>query len=182
MRRSFALVMLLVAVAIRVDATDVQPAVGHRAPDFTLNDVDGTPVRLSGVLGQKAVLLNLWATWCPPCREEMPTMEQAYRDYRAKGLEVLAVSIDAGDEKSVAGRVRRFVAELRLTFPALLDVKGEVVRAYRLRGLPTTFLIDRTGVVRAVEIGFRDWTDAESRRKIEALLTSTSSRPSGPRA
>jgi peroxiredoxin len=131
MRRSSVIVLLLVAVVIPVHATDVRPAAGHRAPDFTLRDVNGTPVQLSRVVGAKAVLLNFWATWCPPCREEMPTMEQAYRDYRAKGLEVLAVSVDAGDEKSVAPRVRRFMAELGLTFPALLDLKGEVVRAYR---------------------------------------------------
>jgi peroxiredoxin len=162
--------VLLIALVAPVEATDVQPAVGHRAPDFTLRDLRGTPIQLSRVLGRQAVLLNFWATWCPPCREEMPTMERAYRDYRTKGLEVLAVSIDAGDESSVAPRVRRFMTELKLTFPALLDPKGEVVRTYRLRGLPTTFLIDRAGMVRAAEIGFRDWTDAESRRKLEALL------------
>jgi peroxiredoxin len=108
------IVLLLVAVVIPVDAIDVWPAAGHRAPDFTRRDVDGTSVQLSRVVGARAVHLNFWATWCPPCRDEMPTMEQAYRDYREKGLEVLAV--------------RRFMAELGLTFPALLDLKGEVVR------------------------------------------------------
>jgi peroxiredoxin len=170
MRWSSALVLVLVVLVMPVGATDVRPAAGHRAPDFALRDVNGTPVQLSRVVGQKAVLLNFWATWCPPCREEMPTIEQAYRDYRARGLEVLAVSIDAGGEKSVAPLVRRFMAELGLTFPALLDSKGEAVRAYQLRGLPTTFLIDRAGMVRSAEIGFRDWSDAASRRKLEALL------------
>ncbi|HEV8309968.1 MAG TPA: TlpA disulfide reductase family protein [Methylomirabilota bacterium] len=164
--------VLLVAVlaATSSDAADVRPTVGHRAPDFTLRDPDGKPVQLSRVLGERAVLVNFWATWCPPCREEMPTMERVYRDYKARGLEILAVNIDAGDPKAVAGRVKEFMAELKLTFPALLDSNGEVVRAYRLRGLPTTFLIDRQGIVRAVEIGYRDWADTGSRKKLEELL------------
>ena len=164
------LVLLVLAGAVSGEATDVQPVVGHRAPDFTLRDSHGKPVQLSRVLGERAVLLNFWATWCPPCRQETPTMERAYRDYRARGLEILAVSIDAGSEAAVAARVNEFMAELKLTFPAVLDSQGDVVRAYRLRGLPTTFLIDRKGVIRAAEIGFRDWAGAESRKKIEALL------------
>ncbi len=97
-------------------------------------------------------------------------MERAYRDYKARGLEILAVSLDGGSEAGIATKVKIFMAELGLTFRALLDPKGEVVRAYRLRGIPTTFLIDRTGVIRAVEVGFRDWASPESREKIEALL------------
>lgn len=165
-----ALMLLVLAGAAVAEATDIQPAVGHRAPDFTLRDSHGKPVQLSRVLGQRAVLLNFWATWCPPCRAEMPTMERAYRDYKARGLEILAVSIDAGSEAAVAARVNEFMADLKLTFPAVLDPKGDVVRTYRLRGLPTTFLIDRKGVIRAAEIGFRDWASPESRKKLEELL------------
>lgn len=164
------LLLLMVVGAGPAAASDVQPAVGHRAPDFTLRDPQGKPVQLSRVLGEKAVLLNFWATWCPPCQEEMPTMERAYRDYKARGLEILAVSIDAGREATVTAKVKLFMAELKLTFPALLDLDGEVARAYRLRGLPTTYLIDRKGVIRAVEVGFRDWASPESRAKVEALL------------
>lgn len=164
------LVLLVLAGAIAASAADVQPAVGHRAPDFTLRDPQGKSVQLSRVVGERAVFLNFWATWCPPCREEMPTMERVYRDYQARGLEILAVSIDAGTEAAVASRVRTFLAELSLTFPAVLDSQGDVVRAYRLRGLPTSFLIDRQGVIRSVEIGYRDWASPESRQKLEALL------------
>lgn len=80
-------------------------------------------------------------------------MERAYREYKAKGLEILAISIDFGDEAAVEPKVKEFMTGLKLTFPALLDPKSKVVRRYRLLGLPTTFLIDRRGVVRAVEIG-----------------------------
>ncbi|MBI4013910.1 MAG: TlpA family protein disulfide reductase [Candidatus Rokubacteria bacterium] len=165
-------VALLVSVspATVSDASDIQPAVGHRAPDFVLRDPDGRPVQLSRVLGAKAVLLNFWATWCPPCREEMPTMERAYHDYKARGLEVVAVSIDAGSEVAVAAKVKAFMKELKLTFPAVLDPNGEVVHRYRLRGLPMTFLIDRSGEIRSADLGFRDWSDAAARKKLDALV------------
>jgi len=164
------LLLLVPAAASSVLATDVQPAVGHRAPDFTLHDLHAKPVHLSRVLREKAVLLNFWATWCPPCRQEMPTMERAYRDYKARGLEILAVSVDVGKEAVVAAKAREFMEDLKLTFPALLDPNWEVAGAYRLRGLPTTFLIDRMGVIRAAEIGFQDWASSESREKLEELL------------
>ena len=127
-------------------------------------------MQLSHVLKEKAVFLNFWATWCPPCREEMPTMERAYHDYKPRGLEILAVSLDAGSEAAVAPKVREFMSTLKLTFHALLDPQGDAIRAYRLRGLPVSFLIDRTGVIRAAEIGFRDWGSPESRRKLEEIL------------
>lgn len=164
------LLLLVLAGTVVAEATDVQPGVGHRAPDFTLRDPEGKAVQLSRVLGERAVFLNFWATWCPPCRDEMPSMERVYREYRARGLETLAVSIDAGDDAAVAARIKAFMAELRLTFPALLDSKMEVVRAYRLRGLPTTYLIDRTGVIRAAVVGPRDWDTPEYRERLDQLL------------
>lgn len=97
-------------------------------------------------------------------------MERAYREYGPRGLEILAVTIDAGR----ADGVRAFMQELNLTFPALLDPDMTVLYAYRLGGIPGSFLIDRRGVVRAVEFGFRDWASAESRRKLEALLVEQS--------
>ena len=170
MPRTAGLVLLVLAGAAIAEATDVQPAVGHRAPDFSLRDPDGKHVQLSQVLKEKAVFLNFWATWCPPCREEMPTMERAYRDYKIRGLEILAVSLDAGSEAAVAAKVKEFMSGLKVTFPVLLDLQGDVVRSYRLRGLPMSYLIDRKGVIRAAEIGFRDWASPEARRKLEELL------------
>ncbi len=145
---------------------EARPEVGYLAPDFLLPDLEGRSVRLSDFRGKKAVFLNFWATWCTPCRTEMPTMEQAYRGYRAKGLEILAVSIDTGPKETV----QAFMRELNLTFPALLDPGMEVSGMYRVFGIPGSFLIDRQGVVRHVEIGFRDWTSPESREKLEKLL------------
>jgi peroxiredoxin len=127
-------------------------------------------MRLSDYRGKKAVLLNFWATWCPPCRVEMLNIEQAYQYYREKGLEVLAISIDTGTPDSVAHQVSKFVEALNLSYPALLDVEMKVARKYRVMGIPMTYLIDRAGKIRFIEMGFQDWTDSESWRKLDALL------------
>ena len=145
---------------------EISPEVGYRAPDFALPGLDGQRVRLSDFRGKKAIFLNFWATWCPPCRLEMPTMEKAYQEYKSRGLEVLAVSIDAG-QKSV---VKNFLQEFKLTFPALLDPDMEVLRLYRMFSLPATFLIDKEGIIRHRELGYRDWTDPESRKLLEEIL------------
>lgn len=170
--RWIALAALALAVILAGwgEATEPEPAVGHQAPDFTAPDVQGRPVRLADYRGKRAVLLNFWATWCVPCRLEMPTMEQAYREYRSRGLEILAVSIDVGHLPVAAAAVTQFMEELQLTFPALLDPEMEVARRYRVFGIPVTFLIDREGIIRAREPGFRDWTTPEPRRKLEQLL------------
>lgn len=170
-RTAFFLIFLFLPLAVgrQTFAGDVRPEVGHRAPDFALLDTNPKLIRFSDYRG-KVVLLNFWATWCPPCRREMPTMEKVYQEYRRRGLEVLAVSLDTGHEAVVAVQVADFMKELKLTFPALLDPKMEVARRYRVVGIPITFLIDRRGVIRVKEVGFRDWTDPDSRRKLEALL------------
>lgn len=147
-------------------AADVQAEVGHVAPDFTLKTLDGTTVRLSDLRGQKVVLINFWATWCPPCRLEMPTMQQIYTEYRTRGFEILAVNIESDAGKEIGD----FVKELRLTFPILLDPDMKVTRRFRIIGLPVSVLIDRQGVIRAKEIGYHDWTSKTSRKLVEALL------------
>lgn len=169
-RITFAALALAFILVGRGEATEPEPTVGHQAPDFTAPDVHGRPVRLTDYRGKRAILLNFWATWCVPCRLEMPTMEQAYREYRSRGLEILAVSIDVGHLPVVGATVTQFMEELNLTFPALLDPEMEVARRYRVFGIPVSFLIDREGIIRAREPGFRDWTTPEPRRKLEQLL------------
>jgi len=141
------------------------PELGRRAPDFTLPDLAGKPVRLADFQGKKAVLVNFWATWCPPCREEMPTLERLAKA-RRETLQVLGVNLDAVSQ----ARVRAFVRELGITFPILLDPELAVGKTYRVRGLPTSFVVDRDGVVRFREIGYRDWTDHESQFVIDQAL------------
>jgi cytochrome c biogenesis protein CcmG, thiol:disulfide interchange protein DsbE len=149
---------LLVAVVVLIGATQpggapdtaslaTGPEIGLRAPDFSLAALDGAPRQLSGLRGQ-VVLINFWATWCPPCRAEMPAIEAAYERYRGQGFTVLAVTADANP----AG-VAAFTQEHALTFPALLDQDGAVHATYFARGLPSSFFIDRQGVVRAIHRG-----------------------------
>lgn len=125
------------------------PREGFPAPDFTLATLDGREMSLSTLRGQ-VVVINLWTSWCPPCREEMPAIEQVYRQYRDEGLEVLAVNSTFQDDEGAAAA---FVRELGLTFPILLDRDGAVSRRYRLQALPTTFFVDRRGVIRHVVPG-----------------------------
>jgi peroxiredoxin len=127
----------------------VQPAPreNHPAPDFTLTDLTGVPVRLSELRGQ-VVLINVWATWCPPCRAEMPTIQAAYEQYRAQGFTVLAINL-----REDAPAVARYLEQDGLTFPALLDSDGAVSSAYQARAIPSSFFIDRAGIVRAVYRG-----------------------------
>ena len=147
-------------------ANDIRPDEGHLAPDFALRTLEGNTVRLSEFRGQKVVLINFWATWCPPCRLEMPTMQQIYSEYKDKGFEILAVNIEPDAKQAI----RDFVKELRLTFPIALDPDMKVTRKFRVIGLPVSVLIDRQGIVRAKEIGYHDWTSKASRTQVEKLL------------
>lgn len=157
----------VVAAIDRVAAQSASsPAAAFQAPDFTLPTLSGESVRLSGFRG-KVVLLNFWATWCVPCRTEMPTIEDLYQRYKDRGLEVVAVNLDA---LSTAG-VEAFVKEVAVSFRIVLDPAWTTARAYRVVGLPTTYLIDRAGNVVVREVGERKWSDGVSRMAIEGLLS-----------
>ena len=123
------------------------PMPGRPAPDFTLATLDETTITLSELKGQVA-LINIWATWCPPCRAEMPVIQATYERYRDQGFTVLAVDLQE-DPRTVADFMQRY----GLTFPALLDRDGAVAATYRSSALPSSFFIDRGGVVRAVYRG-----------------------------
>ncbi len=135
------------------------------APDFELPSMQGLQVHLSQFRGQ-VVLVNFWATWCPPCRAEMPSIERLYRAYASRGLEILAVD----DERVGSGVVEGFQRDLTLSFPILLDSAGDVSALYGVRGLPTTVVIDREGRIASVDFGARDWSDRAARELVEKLL------------
>ncbi len=128
-------------------AAQPAPLVGHPAPEFTLTAVDGAQVSLSDLRGQ-VVLINLWATWCPPCRAEMPAIQQAYERFRDQGFIVLAVN-----QQEESAVILKYMNDQRLTFPALLDSDARVSAAYQARVLPSSFFIDRRGIIRAVYRG-----------------------------
>jgi peroxiredoxin len=128
--------------------------VGYTAPNFVLPALSGGRIELQQFRGQ-AVLMNFWATWCPPCKEEMPIMEQLYREHREKGLVVLAVSIDEpAFVNDVGPYIRRGGAQTGpFTFPVALDTQRKVAEQYRLLGLPVSYFIDRDGVIKELQIG-----------------------------
>lgn len=132
------------------------------APDFTLRTVEGDIVKLSDYRGQ-VVLFNTWATWCPPCRAEMPDLEAYYREHRDDGFVVLAVN-----SQESASTVAKFVETQGFTFPVLLDPDGKVMSRYAVRGLPTSFVIDRDGMVRGVWSG--QLSPARLREMVDSLL------------
>jgi len=144
-------------------------AVAHRkdvreAADFALPTSDGRTVTLSAFRG-RVVLLNFWATWCPPCRVEMPSMDRLYRELMTEGFVILAVDLDESPKL-----VAKFMKDFRLSFPALIDSGSQVASRYGVRGLPTTILIDRQGRVVGEALGPRDWATAAGRALIRSLV------------
>lgn len=135
---------------------------GDAAPDFSLQDLNGETVTLSQLRG-RPILINFWATWCGPCRVEMPEIEAAYRKYRDRGFAVLAVDVQEPPED-----VRAFVAEMGLSFVPLLDTTGEVFGLYKVLALPTSYWIDRQGRISAVHLG--PMTGEQIRGYVEGLL------------
>ncbi len=134
--------------------------VGNLAPDFQLQSLDGKVVSLSELRGSP-VMLNFWATWCPPCRNEMPYIQQIYEEWSGKGLVLLA--IDIGESSST---VKEFVQSYELSFPVLLDIKEDVAQIYNITGIPTTFFIDKDGIIQDKRVG-----SFQSKEEIAAYLS-----------
>lgn len=142
----------------------VAPTEVVAAPGFSLPDLAGKTVQLKTFRG-KLVLLNFFATWCGPCREEMPGMERLYRAHQDKGFAVVAVNL-----YERAKTVRPFVQELKLSFPTILDVEGSVGREYGVRALPVTFLVGRDGNIVWRAIGGRNWESAQAQTLFARLV------------
>lgn len=140
------------------------PREGFSAPDFTLDLLGGGQVTLSELRG-KVVIINLWASWCVPCRVEMPAIEKVYQAYKDRGLVVLGLNSTFQDSEIDAGA---FVRQYNLTFPIPLDRSGAVSNRYQLRALPSTFFVDRTGVIRAAVFGAMN--EALIQSKVEELI------------
>ena len=141
------------ASRIKADASTTgeiaQPYEGFLAPDFELTAATGDTLRLSDLRG-KAVILNYWASWCPPCRAEMPAFQAIHQVYQDSGLVVLGINAANQDDSIQA---QEYIAEMNLTFPILYDASGTAQDLYAVSALPSTFFIDRAGIIKAVVIG-----------------------------
>ncbi len=135
-----------------------------KAPQFSLLNMKGERVELSEFKG-KPVLLNFWATWCGYCRKERPHLNSLYNLYKDKGLVVISVSTDRSVEK-----VRKYLKEIPADFIVLSDSDGRTAAEYGIRGYPSSFLIDRNGLVKQAFAGYRDWTNESSIKMIERLI------------
>lgn len=140
-----------------------------KAQDFTLRNLDGQDVSLSNFAG-KIVFLNFWATWCVPCRKEMPAIEKLYQEFREKGLVVLALNWREDVDK-----IKPFLEEVKLSFPILLDSDGKVYDAYAAvsllpRAIPISYLINQEGMLIGGVLGDRDWASKDAKKLIKSLF------------
>ena len=149
----------------KLNLTGYRP--GTKPPEFKGITADSVTVSLDSLRG-KVVLLNFWATWCQECRPEMPMFERLHREFAARGLSVMGINAREGTPA-----IHQYAKELRLTFPLMLDPKGEINAAYGVIGLPATFLVGRDGRAVARAVGPRDWESAPAKAIIQALLSET---------
>jgi thiol-disulfide isomerase/thioredoxin len=151
-------------------------AAAPRAPAFSGRTLDGEPLDLVGLRGQ-VVLLNVWATWCEPCRKEMPELQALHARYRDQGFTVLGVSVDAA---RLAAEVRQMVLRFSLGYPNVHDPQNSISAAFKVNGYPTSFLIDREGGLVWRRDGIIEPGDAELARHLAAALGSPSATPPTP--
>lgn len=166
----FSLLFLLGTIAQAAtplsDLSVVPEVARQSAPDFNLENLRGGDTGLVDYKG-KVVLLNFWATWCMPCREEMPSMEALWQKYKEQDFVIVAISIDEGSKK----RVETFIEIFDLSFPVLLDPESKVNDLYKVSNMPTSFLIDRNGKIISRIVGSDDWASEEAIQLMEKLLT-----------
>ena len=141
--------------------------IGKRAPNFTAVDVqNGDSVSLHASTEGQVTLVNIWATWCIPCRAEMPAMEKLYKELGPKGLRIIAISIDEGSAEDV----RRFVKEYGLTFDVLQDRSGDIQRVFQTTGVPESFLLNKKGIIVKKVIGEHPWSSKGNQLVVASLL------------
>ena len=151
---------LILGLAASVAAVDE----GARAPELGARTLDGQTLRMADLRG-KVVIVDFWASWCEPCREEMPVLERLYRRYREQGLVVVGVSVDRTERNA-----RGFLRRTRVSFPIIHDASHAIANRYSPPKMPSSYIVDRRGVIRHVHEGFRAGDAEQMEREVRALL------------
>ena len=159
-RLALVLSLGLAAVAGTASALDK----GTRLPEFGAKDLTGKPVSLGSLKG-KVVIVDFWATWCAPCKEEMPVLERLYKKYKDKGLVVVGVSVD-----EEAGNVGPFIKKMKVSFPIVHDAGHKVADRFKPPKMPSSYVVDRKGIVRYIHEGFHAKDAAALEKEVAALL------------
>jgi len=161
--RALALSMSL-AYGFAVAETDIKPWKGGATPSLKLRDLQQRPVDLASMKG-RVVLVNFWATWCEPCRDEMPALERLREKLKGRSFELVTVNFGEGD-----GTVNRFLEKIKVSVPVLLDPTKDAAEAWKVKGLPMTFLVDASGTTRYWSFGEQDWSEGEPFKLVESLV------------
>lgn len=167
MQKFLLAVMLALATATTALAGELKSYSGAPLPDFTLVDLQGKQHKLSSLKG-KVVMVNFWATYCTPCIKEMPSMQRLSNKFKGKPFQILAINM-AEERADIDAFMKRFKIDVK--FPILLDVEGEVVEAWMVSAVPTTFIIDPQGTIRYALYGAIEWDSDEVVRTINGLMT-----------
>jgi len=157
---------ILVVAAMLFAAGQIQAAstAAGPAPDFTLKSNSGKNIKLSELRGQ-VVMINFWASWCGPCRQEMPLLDQLYQRYQPMGFTLLGVNVEED-----SGAADKILKEIPVSFPVLYDNKSKVSESYQVQAMPSTFLIDRDGKLRYLHKGYRPGTEEDYQKQIRELI------------
>jgi len=163
-RNTLKLIASVVLLVVTATASGKMPAVGAPAPDFTLRSSTGKNLKLSEYRG-RVVMINFWATWCAPCREELPHLNRLYQQYRRAGFVLLGVNIDDNPKSAQA-----MATHVKLAFPVLFDTGKQVSKRYDVDAMPSTLIIDRDGKVQYVHRGYRTGTEKEYEARLREIL------------
>ncbi len=166
-------VVLAVVTSVLINKRSFEPVIaGTTSINFVTKDLDGNMRRLDEFKG-KVVFLNLWATWCKPCEEEMPSMQRVYDILKDRNFEMIALSVDTEGPEVV----RKFAERYGLTFPIFLDPKGKIKNGYKTTGVPETFIIDQNGIIAEKIWGPRNWDDKKNLKMVLDLLDNGPKKP-----
>ncbi len=148
----------LLVMLLAWPGTGFAASVGDAVPEFVLTGLDGTEYRSDSIIGEKPLMLVFWATWCPNCKKEIPDLKKIHADFKPKGLEFIAVNVGKNDS---ADKAKRYIKKYEIQYPAAFDNGGKITKRFKVRGIPTIIIVDKSGIVRYRSTGMPD--DLEKR-------------------